>query len=144
VALALAGCSEGGPATPTEPALTAFYSYSVALQQTWTIDLDTGTMGLAASTDLWFEAAGPGERYLTPWGGTKLALAGTTAPGLNGCVASTMTFSRIPIASLTAGRYVCAYTDKYHWAEIRIDEAAPEYVPGSSIAPVLKMTVTMH
>jgi hypothetical protein len=145
VALALAGCSEGGPSgTPTDPTPVTFWSYSLSLEQTWMVDLDSGARGASMASDLWFEAVGGGERYLSPMNGAKMALAGTTAPGLNGCVAATVTFSRIPINSLTTGRYLCAYTNQYRWAEIRIDQAAPDYVPGSGIAPALKMTVTVH
>jgi hypothetical protein len=146
LALALTGCAKGTSAgtSPSEVSLTAFWAYSVSLEQSWVMDLDTGSLGATPSSDLWFEGVGGSERYLSPMNGTRMALAGTTAPGLNGCVAATVSFSKIPISSLTAGRYVCAYTNLYHWAEVRIDEAAPEYVPGSGGGPSLKMTVTMY
>lgn len=145
VVLALAGCSAANsPSTPTASTTGAPRTYEVSLGQTWMLDLDSGWLGARASADVWFEAVSGSERYFSPTNGARMALAGTTAPGLKGCVAATLTFSRLPIASLTAGRYLCVYTTEYRWAEVRIDDAAPEPVAGSSTSPALKMTVTVH
>jgi hypothetical protein len=148
LAVALAGCGDGGAPSdlPVSPTLTAFATSSLALDQTATVDLDAGVIAPRAETDadLWFEAVEVGERYLTPQNGARFAPAGNTAPGVSWCQAASLSAARIPLASLAAGRYLCGTTTRNQLVEIRIDEPAADYVPGSNVVPVLKMTVTSY
>lgn len=147
--LLLLACSDASktesPATPT-PGLTTFVTRTINLEQTCTVDLDSGTIGPWPETrsDLWFEAVRQGERYLTPEYGARLAVVGAVAPGVTGCQVAPVVPNRIPLDVLTAGTYLCGYTNLGQVAEIRIDQAAPPYVPGSGVAPILKMTVTTY
>jgi hypothetical protein len=145
VALTAVGCGDGGPGdSPAGPTVVTLVARPLALEQTCDVDLDAWIVSppSVGTADVWFEAVKPGERYLTPENGARFVLAGASAPGFAGCQAAAVTATRIPLTSLTAGRYLCGLTNGNRVVELRIDEAAPEYVPGSGIAPVLKMTVT--
>ena len=119
----------GTPTTPSTPAAGTIYRQAtLRLEQTFTLDLDTGTLppGLGLGADIWFQAVSDQQRYLTPMRseGAAIAVYGQTAPGFSGCSAARLSGTEIPIESLTAGLYVCASTSQGRIAEILVVEPA--------------------
>jgi len=137
VPLVSAGC--GG--SPTTPTATIFRQGTLTIGQTHIADLDTGTLvsNPLGTSDVWFEAVTNDERYLTPTG-ARLAVSGMTAPGFAVCDATTLTASRIPVATLTTGLYLCARTDEARIVEIRVVEP-----PGpGGVAAALTISFTTY
>jgi hypothetical protein len=139
---AFAACSGGcgGSGTPTTASSTAGTVYrqaTVRLEQTFTLDLDTGTLppGLGTGADIWFQAVTEQVRYLSPMpsSGAALAVSGATAPGFSGCSAATLTATNIVIETLTAGLYLCARTSENRISEIRVVEPAGPSGPTAAI-----------
>lgn len=93
------------------------------IPQTWTFDLDNGIVGRSSSTDLWFEAVTATERYLTPQGGTRLAVVGRRSVNLRGCQQASLSSTKIPISQLTQGTYVCVLTSEGRYSQFRVNEA---------------------
>jgi len=62
------GCGGPSSTTPSGSGVTVYRQATVQLGQTFTLDLDTGTMppGLAGGADIWFQAVSDQERYLSP------------------------------------------------------------------------------
>jgi len=132
------GC--GGSGTPTTPSSTAGTVYrqaTVRLEQTFALDLDTGTLppGLGTGADIWFQAVTEQVRYLSPMpsSGAAFAVSGATAPGFSGCSTATLTATNIVIETLTAGLYLCARTSENRISEIRVVEPAGPSSPTAAI-----------
>ncbi len=137
--LVMAACGE----SPTAPsASTVYRSGTLQLPQTYAADLDEGAIvpNPHDKNDLWLEAVTADERYLSPTGAT-LVVYGPTAPGLQGCAAATLSNSRISIASLAVGVFLCARTDDGRLVEMRI-VGLPG--PTSNLLPVLTIDYTTY
>jgi hypothetical protein len=111
--------------TPTSALeATPYSSGSINIPQTYIADLDQGVVvdnSHQGQGDIWFEAATPAERYLTPWNGTLLALVGTVAPGSSGCQSASYSSNKIAIADLPEGTYVCVQTNEGRYSQVRIE-----------------------
>lgn len=129
------GCSPTGTAPST--AGTVYRQATVRLEQTFALDLDTGTLppGLGTGADIWFQAVTEQVRYLSPMpsSGAALAVYGAAAPGFSGCSTATLTGTNISIETLTAGLYVCARTSENRFSEIRVVEPAGPSSPTAAI-----------
>jgi hypothetical protein len=90
------------------------------IPQTWTADLDEGVVGGLTGADIWFEAVTATERYVTPRNGAKIAIAGTTQAGRDGCAAASLSTSKININDLPAGTYVCVLTSQGRYSQFLI------------------------
>lgn len=123
----------GGSTTPTPTAGTVHRQATIQLEQTFALDLDTGTFppGLGTGADIWFQAVTDQQRFLTPQSGSAIAISGPSAPGFGGCATARLGAAAIPIESLTAGLYLCASTTESRIAEVRVVEPAG---PSSSSA----------
>lgn len=99
------------------------------IRQTYTFDLDTGTEA-AAGADVWFEAVTNTELYLQPRNGARLALGNASDRGFRGCSSASFTTTRIPLASLPAGAFVCVRTSDNRIAQFRVAAIAgsPRYM----------------
>ena len=135
---ALSASCSGGATTPSTPmAGTIYRQATVKLEQTFQLDLDTGTFppGVGVGADIWFQALTDQLRYLTPARsqGAALAVTGETSPGFSGCAAARLSGAEIPIESLTTGLYLCASTSEGRIAEIRIVEPAGPSGPAAAL-----------
>jgi len=143
VFLAACGGTSKPPTTPsTATAGTIYRQATVRLEQTFLLDLDTGTIpppGVALGADIWFHAVTVQERYLTPMRslGAGIAVYGLSAPGFSGCGTATLNATDIPIETLTTGLYLCASTSEGRVAEIRVVEPA-----GPSGPPTAALTIS--
>jgi hypothetical protein len=91
------------------------------IAQSWAADLDEGKLGGGSEADIWFQAETATERYLTPLNGAKVAVAGNSSVGRNGCAATSLAASRIPMSTLAVGTYVCVLTSEGRYAQFRIN-----------------------
>ncbi len=91
------------------------------IPQTWTADLDEGVVGAGAAADIWFEADTAVERFVTPRNGATIAKVGTTSVGLSGCMAASLSNSRIHINDLPEGTYVCVRTNQGRYSQFRVN-----------------------
>lgn len=101
-------------------------SGQLTIDQTWTADLDEGSVGSDSGADIWFEAETATERYITPWGNVKLAAAGMSPPGFKGCRDAFLSRSRIDINELPVGSYICVLTNEGRHSQVRIDAPVGE------------------
>ncbi len=94
---------------------------TLQIPQTWLVDLDEGALVSTAEADIWFEAVTATQRYVTPRNGATIAIVGTTSVGRDGCMAASLTPSRIPIGSLPVGTYVCVRTTQGRYSQFRVN-----------------------
>lgn len=93
------------------------------IKQTWSADLDTGTVGGSRNqADIWFEADTATRRYITPKNGAKIGIAGTRSINKRGCSALSLSSNRIPISRTPVGTYVCVKTNKGRISQFRVNE----------------------
>ncbi len=78
-------------------------------------------MGAGAAADIWFEADTAVERFVTPRNGATIAKVGTTSVGLSGCMAASLSNSRIHINDLPEGTYVCVRTNQGRYSQFRVN-----------------------
>ena len=109
------------PITPVPPPAPVTYSTGpIALQQTFTVNLDNGQSG-GPGVDLWYQAVNAGEKYLTPRNGAMLALGDRSNRGFAGCSAASFSGDRVPLWNIPAGSYVCARTDQGRISQFRLN-----------------------
>jgi hypothetical protein len=147
LAVVMSACgSADSPAAPTAPTPpTVFRQGTLTIPQTFIADLDAGALvsNPLGPSDIWFEAVTATDRFLTSTG-ALLAVSGTTPPGFTGCSAANVMGSRIPVASLAAGLYLCGRTDESRIVEIRVVEPPAVYVPGEEVFPELKISFVTY
>ncbi len=107
---------------PPEPALLAG---QLEVPRSFLVDLDNGTVG-GEGADPFFEAVSSAERYLSPWGESALAPAGTREMGLSGWKAARLAGERVPASRLQAGHYLCVLTNDGRYAQLRVIGLADE------------------
>jgi hypothetical protein len=105
---------------PVVPAIHS--SGSLEIQQTFRADLDEGQVSVSGGTnpgmDIWFEADTAVERFVTPTSSAvTLARVGTSSVGFGGCSTTPLSNTRIPIAELPEGSFVCVRTDLGRFSE---------------------------
>lgn len=113
-----------GPAptpTPPPPAVPATHSTGpVALQQTFTLNLDNGVVG-GSGVDIWYQAETAVSKFINPRNGAQLALGDGSNRGYAGCAAATFSTQRIPIWQAQPGTYICARTSEGRISQFRIN-----------------------
>lgn len=97
-----------------------FSTGPIDLQQTFTVDLDDGSIG-GTGVDLWYEAVTALEKYLTPRNGARLALGDGSNRGYAGCSIEAFSPVQIPLADVPPGTYVCATTDEGRISQFRVN-----------------------
>jgi len=93
----------------------------LTIPQTWTVDLDEGVVGAGEDADIWFEALTATERYVTPRNRAKIAKVGTRSVGSVGCMATSLSSSKIDINDLPEGTYVCVLTNEGRFSQFRVN-----------------------
>ena len=87
-------------------------------------DLDSGAtpeFDTQNTADLWFYYVVAFDAlFLQPQNGATQVEVGAAAPGRAGCAAATLSTSRIAVANLTAGTYLCVRTSENRLAQVRI------------------------
>lgn len=92
----------------------------IDLQQTFTADLDTGTVG-GAGADIWYRAVTAVNKFITPRNGAQLALGDGSNRGFAGCKTATFSASPISIWSMPVGSYVCVRTSEGRISQFRLN-----------------------
>jgi len=97
---------------------------SLNLQQSYSMDLDNGTIG-SAGADIWFRAFTDTERYLIPQNGASIAIAGDHSIGKGGCQSlHRYTTTQIPVVNFTRDLYVCVKTNEGRYSQFNVVKPA--------------------
>lgn len=104
------------------PAPTTYKTGPLEIPQTFRADLDEGVLSSSAALDLWFETDPATEKFLNPRNGARIAIWGTSAPGMYDCIGAPLSTNRIPIASAPVGTYVCYQTNQGRPGVFRVNE----------------------
>jgi len=108
------------PATVPAPAPVTHSTGPLLLKQTYTANLDNGTIGTPGA-DLWFEAVDSWHRYLKPQNGAKMAVGDRSNRGFSGCAAETFSTHRVNINHVPVGSYVCMKTNAGRISQFRVN-----------------------
>jgi len=93
---------------------------TVAIPQTYLIDLDNGQLTTSNNADLWFQAVNVGQLYLKPMNGAQLAVGDKSDRGYNGCSAESYSTASVPLITLPPGSFVCAATGDGRVSEFKV------------------------
>jgi len=91
----------------------------VDVPQTWQLDVDTGTFS-GTTRDLWFRAVTATERYFEPVNGAGIVHMGAVPPGFAGCSSAPFSASRIAVAAVPAGNFLCLRTAGGRFTELQL------------------------
>jgi type II secretory pathway pseudopilin PulG len=117
----LAHASSSPAPTPTPaPAPVTFSTGPILLKQTYTANLDNGTVG-TPGRDLWFQAVDPTHRYLKPVNGAQMAVGDRSNRGFAGCSIASYSSARVNINALPVGSYVCMKTNAGRISQFRVN-----------------------
>lgn len=101
---------------------TVLSSGKVDLQQTQTLDLDTGTVSPSSGDrDLWFEAVSASEKYITPRNGAEFKNMGGSAPSFDDCDSASLSSGKIPLDDLSEGDWLCYGTNLGNLGRVEIE-----------------------
>lgn len=92
----------------------------IDLQQTFTANLDNGTIG-GGGADIWYQAVTAVEKYITPRNGALLALGDGSNRGFDGCSVAAFSSDSLPLAAMPPGTYVCAKTNQGRISQFRVN-----------------------
>src|SRR3972149_6876934 len=105
-----------------KPVVTSGKTGSMSIPQTYAFDLNNGAVGSSPGADLWFEADTATLLYLTPRNGARLWVGERNNRGKDGCAAGThYTTSRVSLADLPVGSYVCVRTSEGKVSQFRVN-----------------------
>lgn len=109
------------PELPEPPVLPVTFSTGpINLQQTFTANLDNGTVG-GAGTDIWYQAVTAVEKYITPQGGASIAVGDGSNRGYVGCATESFSGDSVPLADVPPGTYVCVKTNQGRISQFRVN-----------------------
>ena len=103
------------PVTPV-----TFSTGPIDLQQTWSADLDDGSLG-SSGADIWYQAVTATSKFITPRNGALLALGDGSNRGFSGCSVASFTGNQIPTSAIPVGTYVCVKTDQGRISQFRLN-----------------------
>jgi hypothetical protein len=118
--------TESPTLTPT-PAPVKISSGTIDIPQTYMADLDAGVVPQSskspalADVDLWFEAVTSTERYLEPYNGATMFVAGPSPVGYNECRNMQASVTRADINKLPSGTYICVITNINNVSVVRVN-----------------------
>jgi hypothetical protein len=92
----------------------------LVIPQTYLADLDEGQV-TQDGADIWFEADTATSRFVTPRNGARIAIAGTSSVGRDGCRQLSLSAQRINIRDLPPGTYVCVRTNEGRISQFRVN-----------------------
>jgi hypothetical protein len=113
-----------------------YASGSVALPQTFMLDLDNGILRDDSEGDLWFQALTASKRYLKPVNGALLGLMRDGQGVRQSCRTAKLFPGRFDVASLSGGTRICFKTNQGRYGELMVIERASPH-PG-----VVKLSYT--
>lgn len=120
-ALAIAASSGGAaPAPVPAPTPVTYSTGPIKLKQTYTADFDNGNVG-GPGADLWFQAATPSKRFLTPRNGAKLAVGDKSNRGYAGCSVASYSSQKVRLFKVPVGSYVCMKTSAGRISQFRVN-----------------------
>jgi len=93
---------------------------TVAIPQSYTIDLDTGQLSTTNNADLWFQSITATQLYLKPINGAQLAVGDKSNRGYDGCSAESYSTTAVSLLALPPGSYVCAATGDGRVSQFRV------------------------
>ena len=105
---------------PEPAAPTTLSTGPIDLQQTFTADLDDGSIG-GPGVDIWYEAVTAVQKYITPRNGAQLGLGDGSNRGYDGCSTEDFSADQIPLGDVPPGTYVCARTDEGRISQFRVN-----------------------
>jgi hypothetical protein len=108
----------GLPPAPPPVVPVTYTTGPLNLPQTFTADLDSGSIG-GAGSDIWYQAINPFNKRITPQNGATLAIG--DGSGYAGCSAASFSGSPLPLASIPPGTYVCVKTDEGRISQFRVN-----------------------
>jgi len=111
-------CVSATPATAQRTPLVQA-SGDLSVQQSFMFDLDNGAVGSGPRADIWFHAVSSTERYLEPQGATLLAAGDGSDRGFAGCAIAQYTATRIALANVPIGSFVCVRTGEGRISQFR-------------------------
>lgn len=116
-------CSRRVVVRPREPRTHSTGQLSVP--QTYTFDLDEGSVGASGAADLWFEAETATELYITPRNGARIAVGDRSNRGYSGCSTARYTSSRVALSAVPVGSWVCVRTNEGRFSQFRMNSISP-------------------
>ncbi len=108
--------------TPVIRALLIHQQGTLAIRQTFSADLDAGTITSARGADIFFQARTATERFITPRSDALIAVAGRQEIDRAGCAALNLRSDPIPIQRVPAGTYLCVRTNDGRLSRVRVDQ----------------------
>lgn len=109
-------------AIPAAPEPVTYSTKALAVPQTFTFDIDQGSVGgNSANTDFWFQAETATRLYLVPRNGAKIGIGDGSNRGYEGCRTERMTSSRVSLHDIPVGTYVCARTSEGRISQFRVN-----------------------
>ena len=96
----------------------------LALDQTYSVDLDTGTIG-GGGTDLWFHAVNALEKYFESQNGAKFKNMGPGVPSFEDCEDASLGSVKILIGDISVGDHFCYTTNQGNLGRMEIEAITP-------------------
>ncbi len=106
-------CAGAGPST--------FSTKALDIPQTYTADLDRGSVGSGADSDIWFQAETADLLYITPRNGAMLGVGDRSNRNYAGCAAARFTRDRVSLRDIPVGSYVCVRTNEGRVSQFRVN-----------------------
>jgi len=119
-----ATCRTVGRAFECETASAGARTFSTAaleIPQTYTADLDRGSVGAGGAADIWFQAETADLLYLAPRNGARLGVGDRTNRGYAGCSSARFTRDRVSLRDIPVGSYVCVRTNEGRISQFRVN-----------------------
>jgi hypothetical protein len=98
-----------------------FSTGPLEIPQTWTADLDRGSVGRGAGVDIWIQAETAELLYVAPRNGAKLGLGNRRNRGFDGCRAGRFSADRVSLRDMPVGSYVCVRTNEGRISQFRVN-----------------------
>ncbi|MEJ0011122.1 MAG: hypothetical protein WDM94_00575 [Bauldia sp.] len=93
---------------------------TIAVQQTFTLDLDEGNVPGGPAADLQFQAVTATQLFLRPMNGAQFAVGNKSDRGYDGCSAASFSPNAVPLITLPVGSYICAATNQGRVSQFQI------------------------
>jgi hypothetical protein len=94
------------------------------LDQTNSVDLDTGTIG-GSGTDLWFHAVSASIKYFESENGAKFKLMTESQPSLSDCQDASLGDVQILIGDISSGDVFCYKTNQGNYGRLEVEGITP-------------------
>lgn len=105
-----------GTPSPTPPPTLSSGKFDVP--QTWTVNLDNGTVG--GGDDFKFEAISALVKYIDPTGATMKLMG--SVPSLDDCMTTTLSGNNIDFFGLSVGNFFCYKTNAGNYGRLEIED----------------------